>query len=71
VRRFRSTIAFVGLAGMFLGIPALLGGCGGSDSSAVAVKSAEDYAQGVRAIEENNKKHIQAALAARKAGRSR
>jgi hypothetical protein len=72
VRRVRSTIAFGGLVCLSLGNAALLGGCGGSDSSTtVAVKSAEEYADGARKIAENNRKHIQEALAARKAGRGK
>jgi hypothetical protein len=72
VRRVRPTIAFVGLVCLSLGHAALLSGCGGSDSSStVAVKSADEYAEGARKIAENNRKHVQEALAARKAGRGK
>jgi len=50
----------------------LLGGCGAPDSSsAVTVASAKDYADGARKIEENNRRHIKEALAAKKAARAR
>jgi hypothetical protein len=57
--------------GLCLGKVVLLSGCGGSSASVIAVPSAKEYAEGARKIEENNKKHIQAALAARKTAKAR
>jgi hypothetical protein len=63
------------LGGLFCVIPlkvVLLSGCGSSaSSSTVTVSSAKEYADGARQIEENNKRHIQEALAAKKAARSK
>jgi hypothetical protein len=71
-RNQRTRIVLAAVACISMGQVGLLGGCGGTDSSsAVTVASAKDYADGARKIEENNRKHIKEALAARKASRAR
>jgi hypothetical protein len=72
VRKDRFKIRFGVLICLALAKVGLLSGCGSSDSSsAVTVPSATAYAEGARQIEENNKRHIQEALTARKAARAR
>jgi hypothetical protein len=72
VRRGRPKFRFGVLMCLTLGKVVLLSGCGSPDSSsAVTVASAKAYADGARQIEENNKKHIREALAARKAARAK
>jgi hypothetical protein len=68
----RSSLLLGGLFCLFPLNVVLLSGCGSSaSSSAVTVSSAKEYADGARQIEENNKRHIQAALAAKKAARAK
>jgi hypothetical protein len=50
----------------------MVGGCGVSGtSSTVTVASAKEYGDGVRQLEENNKRHLLEAAAARKAARAK
>jgi hypothetical protein len=72
VRNGRLRLRFGVLLCLTLGTVGLLSGCGGSaSSSTVAVPSAKAYADGARQVEENNKRHIREALAARKAARKK
>jgi hypothetical protein len=72
VSRDHSRLLYGVVLCLALGKVVLISGCGGSDTaSAVNVSSAQAYTDSVRQLEENNKKHLQAAAAARKAARAK